>query len=241
MWGLALLGFGPSVGDVQRQPPCDRLTCSSEHPDAPGVVLWLGHSIVNGNGSDARWSGLPVPCRYRHAGTDYTAWLDAPSVPPYLVARMARPCTIVVRAAGGAEIGAVVNTHWPAAQADLAALGATPDHVYLWIGENDAADSGEHAAFVAALEPLLDSIETTYPSAHIYLIETVPSETAFPGTYLDEIRAEQVAAQAREPATRTLVLTRSPSVVPLQADNVHLRPHVNGGNDVVAQRIMEVW
>mgnify|MGYP003424861092 FL=1 len=214
--------------------------CAVAHPRAPDVVLVLGHSLANGNGDDANFGDWPLPAGVSlvHGGSTRTTWPSAPSVVPYLAARMARPCTFVVRAAGGATISQIGGTHWSGAQADLATLGLTPDRVVVWSGENDTGTTIARDAYAATLETLLDSIEDTYPSAEIDIIQIAGDSGTM--VYATEVRAHQAAAVALEPARRHLVDPR-PSNPLLQTDRVHLVGGVGGGSEVVARLLVGAW
>lgn len=220
---------------------CSLPYCAPVHPRAPDVILFLGHSIINGNGDDAYFGDRPVPegVTYRHAGTTRTTWVTAPSIAPYLVARMPRPCTVVVRGQGGATMAQIAGTHWTNAQADLSALGVVPDRVVVWSGENDTGTTIARDAYAATLETLLDSIEDTYPSAEIDVVQSLGDAGTM--VYIADIRAAQASVVAAEPARRHLVDPRSPGWAPLQTDRVHLVPGPGGGNDVVARLLMGVW
>lgn len=231
---LALLGFTGSGG-------CGgTLACRVEHPRAPDVVLVLGHSLVNGNGSDSFYGGVEVPSgiTYRHAGTTQTSWVAAPSIAPYLAVRMARPATIIMRGQGGATIATIGGSLWTSAQADCAALGVVPDRVVVWSGENDTGTTGARDAYPTTLETLLDSIEDTYPSAEIDVVQIAGDDSSM--VYATEVRASQAAVVAAEPARRHLVDPR-PGQPQLQTDRVHLVGGSGGGNDVVARLIVAGW
>lgn len=219
---------------------CSVPWCAVEHPDAPDVVLMLGHSLANGNGDDAYFGGEPLPdgVTLVRGGSTLTEWPAAPSAVPYLVARMPRPCTVVVRAAGGATISQIGGTHWTSAQSDLAALSLVPDRVIVWSGENDTGTTIARDAYPTTLETLLDSIEDTYPSAEIDVIQI----TGDSGTmvYATEVRAHQSAAVALEPTHRHLVDPRLGNAL-LQTDRVHLVGGVGGGSEVAARQMVGGW
>lgn len=214
--------------------------CTVEHPDAPDVVLVLGHSLANGNGDDASFgdTALPSGVTLVHGGSARTTWPTAPSVLPYLAARMPRPCTFVVRAAGGATMAQIGGTHWTGAQADLATLGVQPDRVIVWNGENDTGTTIARDAYPATLETLLDSIEDTYPSAEIDVVQIAGDSGTM--TYAAAVRTHQSDAVALEPARRHLVDPRT--VYPLlQTDRVHLVGGFAGGSHAVGRLLTESW
>lgn len=219
---------------------CSLPYCAPVHPRAPDVILFLGHSLINGNGDDAYFGDQPVPSgvTYWHAGSPLTAWATAPSIAPYLVARLPRPCTVVVRGQGGAAMATIGGALWTSAQADLTTLGVVPDRVVVWSGENDTGTTPLRDAYQASLETLLDSIETVYPSAEIDVVQILGDSGSM--VYATEVRASQAAAVAEEPARRHLI---DPRVVQaqLQSDRVHMLAGPGGGNDVVARALMGVW
>lgn len=214
----------------------------SPHPAAPTTILFLGHSIINGNGSDPTYGGASIPAwvTYRKQGSTLTAWPSAPSLVPYVVEHLdpVAGATIVTRAAGGATWAQVMSTHWPAAVSDWTSLGATPERIVIWGGENNCGSQALADALSANAAADLATISATYPDA---VLDVVLPATPLTEPYVSQVRSALAAAVALDPTHRVLVDPRSPAVVPLQTDRVHLLPGRYGGNDVVADQLAENW
>lgn len=214
----------------------------SPHPAAPTTLLFLGHSILNGNGTDPTYGGGAIPAwvTYRKQGSTLTAWPSAPALVPYVVEHLdpVAGATIVTRAAGGATWAQVFSTHWPAAVSDWTSIGATPQRVVVWAGENNCGSQANADALSASAATDLATISATYPDA---VIDVVLPATPLTEPYVSQVRSALTAAVALDPTHRVLVDPRAPAWVPMQTDRVHLQPGRFGGNDVMADRLTEGW
>ncbi len=176
------------------------------------MVIVLGHSIGNGVGAnDATYGGaaLPAGITLRDGGTTRATWPDSdgtgpdPGVLPYLAASMGSG-TIIRRATNGQILGGVETTELPGAIADCTALGVNRDSVQLvvlMIGENDAQNGAESAAYAARIEQTCGLIEAAFPNARIVLQDMVTEDASY-SEYAAIRQANAAAVAAR--ATRAL-------------------------------------
>ncbi len=149
----------------------------------PRVIAVLGHSIGQGVGDTASpwagfgvqpgatvWSGGSALSTYpSNAGVGPEA-----GILPYIVSLVqaaGEPNPIVVRRSiSGALVASVQTTQFPQVQQDCIALGCgDPDWVICLIGENDAQDTTESAAYTTRLPVVVDLIEHLWPNARITL------------------------------------------------------------------------
>lgn len=172
----------------------------------------LGHSIGNGVGAnDTTYGGAALPggITVRDSGANLSAWPDNdgtgpdPGVLPYLAASMGSG-TIIRRATNGQILGGVETTELPGAIADCTALGVSRDSVQLcvlMIGENDAQNSTESAAYAARIDQTCNLIENAFPNVRIVLQDMVSEDASY--SEFAAIRTANATAVAAR-ATRAL-------------------------------------
>jgi lysophospholipase L1-like esterase len=157
----------------------------------PRVVVILGHSIGQGVGDLASpWAGFGIQpgATVVTGGTTLTAYQanagvgpDA-GIMPYIVGLIqaaGEPRPILVRrAVSGAIVSQVQSSQMLNAQLDLQALGCgDPDWVIALIGENDAQDVTESAAYTTRLPAVVDTMEHMWPNARITLHDPPTTHT----------------------------------------------------------------
>ena len=143
---------------------------------------------------------------------------------------------MITRGVGGSTVDDWTSTHWATAAADVTSAGAgAPDAVVVWVGENDVSTSGELATFATEYPALLGTIESAYPSAHLYLLQVTAADDVAP--YVSDVRAVQAAEAG---PGRTVLDPRDVSP-DLQVDGVHLVGGVDGGDDDVAHLLVDAW
>jgi len=181
-------------------------------PDSPSVALVLGHSIAHGVGAtDTVYGGVTLPAgiSVRDGGVNLSAWPDSsgtgpdPGVLPYLAANMGTG-TIIRRATNGQILSGVETTELPNAIADCTALGIDRRDVtlcVLMIGENDAQNGAESAAYAARIGQTCALIEAAFPNVRI-VVQNMRTEDASYSEFA-VIRAANVSAVAAR-ATRAL-------------------------------------
>lgn len=184
-------------------------------PAAPSVMCLFGHSIANGVGADDTVYGgaaVPATATILDAGVDLSTYPDNagagadPGVLPYWVAAYPN-VTIIREASNGQILAGVETTQLPAALTRLAGLGLTPldiDLVVLMIGENDAQNSTESAAYTSRIDQTCTLIERAFPYARILLQDMATQDAGSYGEFA-AIRAANAAAVALAPARRALV------------------------------------
>lgn len=209
-------------------------------PAGPSTLLLIGHSGIQGNGSDPTYGGSSIPAWLTlvRDGALLTAWPAAPTIAPYLAEHLDPmvDATVVTRASGGASLATISGVHWPAAVSDWSALAAAPELVVAWAGEGNCSTAALRDAFVAGFDPWLDSIHATYPDARVAVVQVHPIGCVY--------GADLVAAQAAACASddrRVCVDPRTPTFAPIQADKVHALPGRFGGNDMIADRVASAW
>jgi hypothetical protein len=180
----------------------------------PRTMVLFGHSIGYGVavGGDATYGGASVPAGITliDAGSVITSYPNNagsgpdPSVLPYWANFMGSG-TIIRRTTSGAVLAQIETQQLISAMSDLVTAGIAPstvDAVVCMIGENDANDSTESAAYTARISQVCQVIERAFPNARI-LWQDMRSEDAAYSEYAT-IRSANAAAVALG-ATRRLV------------------------------------
>lgn len=180
----------------------------------PRNLVLFGHSIGFGVsvGGDATYGGAAVPAGITliDGGSTITTYPNNagsgpdPGVLPYWATFMGTG-TIIRRATSGALLAQLETQQLISAMSDLVAAGVAPsevDAVVCMIGENDANDSTESAAYAARLSQVFQVIERAFPNARV-LIQNMRSEDAAYSEF-GTIRATNAAVVAAG-TTRALV------------------------------------
>jgi lysophospholipase L1-like esterase len=163
-------------------------------------------------GGDATYGGAAVPAGITliDGGSTIATYPNNagsgpdPGVLPYWATFMGTG-TIIRRATSGALLAQLETQQLISAMSDCVAAGVAPsevDAVVCMIGENDANDSTESAAYAARLSQVFQVIERAFPNARV-LIQDMRSEDAAYSEF-GTIRAANAAVVAAGP-TRVLV------------------------------------
>jgi lysophospholipase L1-like esterase len=176
----------------------------------PRVILVMGDSIANGVGQADPNAGaaLPAGLTFIDGGSVVTTWPSNagtgpdPGYLPYLVDPIldagATSLTVIRRATNGRILADLEVVELPASTLDCAARGidrSTVDLVVLSIGENDAQNTTESAAYTARIDQTLELIQLAYPNARIVLNDMVSEDLVGYGQFAT-IRSANAAAVA---------------------------------------------
>lgn len=186
------------------------MAAPAARPAIPRRIVIMGHSIANGVGqADAVYGGVALPSgvQVRDSGTDLSAWPNNagagpdPGILPRLVQEIRAEAPdaslqIIRESTNGQIVSGVQATELVDAIREQLELGwADPDLVILMIGENDAQNSTESAAYATAIPRVLELIRIRWPDSRIIIQDMVSENSASYGEFA-VIRAANAAAVA---------------------------------------------
>lgn len=208
----------------------------SAAPATYSKILLIGHSMGNGTVTSATWSGAAVQANWDfYEDTVSTDPYPAGTTPgvgmvPYLIEEsnaFTRPATgtrwVARCATNGRAMGATgFDVDAGDAFTSIAARGADPDLIILWMGANDAQTAAEYELYsgVNGLIRIVRMLRYEYPNAVLVIMgERTTDSGVYPYIADGSIEAHKQAVAAQFPYTYYVSAT-SPSNVAL-ADTIH--------------------